>query len=188
LPLSPLQDQADILTMRLNVGTFLGLVLGTVVVATLWAPAKAQAGDLVLHPTVMRELNQVIRVSDTLHSALVGGDEEQIEIAVRGVIHQIDRVRTVAILAKQHERPHLLKILESGREYLEIAQTALGEERRLGFQQAYNQVVNVARIYKIDKAYGIFFCDKDKSSWVQRGSKAQNPFSAANRKCGVKAK
>lgn len=170
--------------MRLYVGTFLGLALGL----AFFAPDRAEAGDLVLHPTVMREMNQVIRVSDTLHSALVATDDEQIEIAIRGVIHQIDRVRTVAILAKQHERPHLLKILESGREQLEIAQTAYGEERRERFQQAYNQLVNVARIYKIDKSYGIFFCDKDKSSWVQRSSKAQNPFSAALRKCGVKAK
>lgn len=179
---------------RLNVRTaFHSFLLGPalllcILTVLVIAPRPAKAGDLVLHPTVMRELNQVIRVSDGLHSALVAVDDEQIEIAIRGVIHQIDRVRTVAILAKQHERPHLLKILESGRDHLEVAQTAYGEERSARFRQAYNQLVNVARIYRVDKAYGIFFCDKDRSSWVQRGARAQNPFSAVNRKCGVKAR
>lgn len=149
---------------------------------------RSEAGDLVLHPTVMRELNQVIRVADSLHGALLLGDEEQIEIAVRGVIHQIDRVRTVAILAKQHERPHLLKIVESGRDHLEVAQTAYGDERRSRFQQAYTQLVNVARIYKVEKAYGIYFCERDRSSWVQKGTKGQNPFSPSLRKCAVRAK
>ncbi|MCM2280871.1 MAG: hypothetical protein NDI61_03380 [Bdellovibrionaceae bacterium] len=153
----------------------------------LFSPASF-AGDLVLHSTVMRELNQVVRVADTLHSALVSADDEQIEISVRGIIHQIDRVRTVAILAKQHERPHLLKILESARDHLEVAQVAYGEERRLRLQQAYNQVVNVVRIYKIEKVYGIFFCDRDKSSWVQKGVRGQNPFALSLRKCAVRAK
>lgn len=174
--------------MRLKAVANMGLALVVVVSLFFLSPERAQGGDLVLHATVMRELNQVVRASDLLHTSLVSTDDEQIEIAVRGLIHQIDRVRTVAILAKQHERPHLLKILESGREQLEVAQTAYGEERRLRFRSAYNQLVNLVRIYKIDRAYGIFFCDKDKSSWVQKGSKALNPFNAALRKCGVKAK
>ncbi len=162
---------------KLGLMLFVGLFLG---------PALSQAGDMSLHPTVMRELNFTIRSADFLHQALIKQDEEQLEIGIRDVIHQIDRVRTVAILAKQHERHHLLRILEAGREYLESAQTAFGEERRTTLQKAYNQMVNLVRIYKTDKLYGIFFCDKDKGSWVQRGYKAQNPFTATQRHCGVR--
>ncbi len=162
---------------RLVFTLILGLILG---------PAVGQAGDMALHPTVMRELNLTIRSADLLHQALIKQDEEQLEIGIRDVIHQIDRVRTVAILAKQHERHHLLRILEAGREYLESAQTAFGDERKTTLQQAYNQMVNLVRIYKIDKLYGIFFCDKDKGSWVQKGHKAQNPFTTTARHCGVR--
>lgn len=162
-------------------------VLGLVaMLPVMFHPDTSHAGEMVLHPVVMRELGQVVRSADDLHQSLVRQDDERLEIAIRDVIHQIDRVRTVAILARQHERYHLLKILEAGREHLEYAQVAYGDERRVRFEMVYQQLVNVVRIYKVDRAYGIFFCDKDKSSWVQRGAKAQNPFSSTYRTCGVR--
>ena len=140
-----------------------------------------------LRAIVMRELNQVSEAADGLHKAMVAGDERQVELAIRDVIRQIDRVRTVAIYAKQHERPHLLKIMEAGRNELEIAELSFDNERQSRLRQAFQQLVNIVRIYKVGRSYGIYFCDKDKTSWVQKGTKALNPFSRAFRSCGVRA-
>jgi len=162
------------------------ILLALSICSVLVSQSAWAKGSIHLHPTVMRELNQVIRASDRLHVAMVKSDEEQLEIAVRNLIHHIDRVRTVAVFTKQHERTHLLKILEAGREQLEFANSSFGEERQARLLQAYDQLVNLVRIYKVDSTYSIFFCERNKASWVQRGGKALNPFSSIHRSCGVR--
>ena len=168
--------------LRLHVCTGLLLVLFGIGLL----PSSAVAGEFVLHPNIMRELNALLRTSDELHVSLVRNDEEFLEIAIRDLAIQIDKTWTTSALAKKHERYHLLKILDSAREHLELAQSAMGEERKENFRQVYRQLVNVVRIYKVSKSYNIYFCDKDKTSWVQKGVRPANPFMPISSRCGVR--
>jgi hypothetical protein len=143
------------------------------------------AGDLSLHPTVMKEMNVLLRTSDELHVGLFRSDEEFIEIAIRDLGVQIDRLWAASSVAKSHERYHLLKILDSAREHLDLAQSSYGEERKEHFKFVYRQLVNIVRIYRVSASYSIYFCDKVKASWVQKGVLPKNPFAPSSR-CGVR--
>jgi hypothetical protein len=146
-------------------------------------------GELVMNSQLTRELNQVLKMSNAVHQALVANDEEQTDLGLRDLLKQIDRARAVSHLAKPHERSHLLIILDAAREQFELTQAAYGNERRHRLEEGFNQLVNLVRIYKLDKTYAIYFCPKDKATWVQTGMKAQNPFQSSGggrEPCGIR--
>jgi hypothetical protein len=149
---------------------------------------SAGAGELVLEPQMMTELNAVLKTSVSLHQSLVGQDDEQVELSLRDMLWELDHAKTLSAIAKPYERAHLVRILEAAHDSFSLMQSAYGDERRERLVEGYNQLVNLARIYHLDPAYGIFFCPKDKTTWVQRGSKPQNPFhgEAGREPCGIK--
>ena len=144
--------------------------------------------ELVLSPALTRELNLVLKTSEALHKSLVRQDDEQVEIGLKDLLQQIDHARALSHLAKPHERAHLVRILDAAREQFEVTKTAYGEQRRAHLEDAFNQLVNLVRIYRLDRAYGIFFCPKDKTTWVQKGAKPQNPFrtEGGREPCGMR--
>lgn len=152
------------------------------------APTTVRAGELTLASEVMHELNSVLRAGDGLHKSLVAQDDEQIDIGLRDVLHQLIRAKGALLFAKPHERRHLVRILEAAQENFELTRSSYGDERRARLEDGYNQLVNLVRIYRLDRAYGIFFCPKDKTTWVQRGNKPQNPFHPDDRResCGMR--
>jgi hypothetical protein len=149
---------------------------------------EAHASRLALAAPLTSELNLILRASEALHRSLIGQNDEQIEVGLRDILWQIDRTRGALYLAKPHERGHLLKILDAAREQFELTQTSFGEERRERLTDAYNHISNLVRIYRLDRDYLIFFCPKDRTTWVQRGARPQNPFRADLRReqCGIR--
>lgn len=153
------------------------------------APACADAGELPLQSHLRSEINAVLAANDGLHIAMVERQDEQIEIRIRDVIRQIERAKSFLSFAKPHERAHLRVLLDSAHDRLELAQTAFGDERRAHMEEAVNAFVNLVRIYRVDRGYGIFFCPKDKKSWVQKGTIPKNPFSPPSaRPCGFRVR
>lgn len=167
-----------------------GLVrVATVVLFCLLWNVSAYGGELSLQPHLRTEINALLATYDGLHAALVSRQDEQIEIRIRDVIRQIERARSFLSFAKPHERSHLRLLLESAHGRLELAQTAFGDQRRAYLEEAINAFVNLVRIYRVDRSYGIFFCAKDRKSWVQKGASARNPFLApAARECGFRVR
>ncbi len=149
---------------------------------------QANAGRIELIPKLSAELNQLLKVSENLQNAMVKKSEDQLDVSIREMVTQIQRTASLSVLAKPYERSHLLKILRSARENFEMAQGSFGKERDTHLTDGLNQLVNIVRIYKVDRSYGIFFCPRDKNSWVQRGKKAQNPFRspASTEGCGMR--
>jgi hypothetical protein len=125
---------------------------------------------------------------DAVHHSLVEQNEEQADIGLRDLLKQIAHARSHLNVVKDYERPHLVRILDAAKEQFEMSQAAYGQERRVRLEDGFNQLVNLVRIYKVDKAYGIYFCPSDRSTWVQTGNKAQYPFPAAGSRepCGLK--
>lgn len=136
----------------------------------------SNANGLTLAPNLTTELNQILSVSDHLHKSLVTQSEEQIEISLREMVLQLDRARAAANFAKPHDRRHLMRILDAAHESFELTQSLYGEERRTRLEAGFNQLANLVRVYRLDRSYSIFFCPKDRTTWVQRGYKAQSPF------------
>ena len=137
----------------------------------------------------MFELSKTLRAYEGLHEAMYQQQEEQVEIRIRDVIREIERTRTFLTFARPYERGHLRLILDAAHGRLERAQSAFGDERRQKLEQALNDIVNVVRIYRVDRGYGIYFCARDKKSWVQRGAHVRNPFESGSlRDCGFRVK
>lgn len=149
---------------------------------------RAEAGRIELTSRLSVELNQILKASETLQQAMVNKSEDQLDFSVREIVLQIQKTVSLSSLAKPHERNHLLRILRTARENFEMAQGSYGQEREEHLTSGLNQLVNIVRIYRVDRAYGIFFCPKDKNSWVQKGKKPQNPFRspASSLDCGLR--
>lgn len=168
-------------------GRAIGLVLLIVIASIVGSGSAFARGELALAPRLTEELNLVLKASDSLHKSLVTQNEEQIDIGLRDVIQQITRARAALSYAKPHERRHLVRILDAAYEQFELTQTTYGNERRQRLEEGFNQLVNIVRIYRVDRTYSIFFCAKDKTSWVQTGNRAQNPFRSDRREpCGMR--
>jgi hypothetical protein len=150
--------------------------------------AGGPKGTLMLSPALTRELNLVLKAGDAVHHSLVAQNEELTDIGLRDLLRQIAHASAHLNLAKDYERPHLVRILDAAKEQFELSQVAYGQERRVRLTEGFNQLVNIVRIYKVDKQYGIFFCPSDRSTWVQTGSKAQYPFTpiGSREPCGMK--
>lgn len=149
---------------------------------------SAGAGELSLAPELMVELNQVLKVSDSLHKSLMSQDEDQVELNLRDMVQELERAKRASRVVKEHDRGHLLRVLAAASEQFELTQSTYGDERLLRLEEGYNQIVNLIRVYRVDRAYGIFFCPKDRTTWVQRGGKPQNPFRADTHRepCGLR--
>jgi len=171
-----------------TIGFSAAFFVGFVVLHPVSAFCKP-AGELItLEPSLMTELNLVLKAGVTLHHSLIAQNDEQIDINLRDVIVELERAKSKSMIAKAHERSHLLRILDGAQEGFELSQSTVGEERTARLEGAFNQLVNLVRIYRVERGYEIFFCPKDRSTWVQRGSKAQNPFQSGGSRepCGIK--
>jgi hypothetical protein len=163
--------------IKLSVISRFCLLLSLIALAVLPPQvASAAVAGLDLASPLMTAVNRVLSAGDKLHKSLIVQNEDEIEIGIRDMIWHIDQARQASAYAKPHERGHLLLILDAAREQFELTQSAYGEERRVSMEAGYNQLANLVRIYQVDRSYGIFFCPDDKSSWVQKGLKGQNPF------------
>ncbi len=150
--------------------------------------AGAPKSTLILNSPLTKELNAILKAGDSVHHSLVLQNEELTDIGIRDLLKQIGHARSRLYLAKTYERPHLVRILDAAKEQFELSQVAYGKERRVRLTEGFNQLVNLVRIYKLDKTYGIYFCPLDRSTWVQTGNRAQYPFPATGTRepCGIK--
>ena len=169
---------------RLWFKTAIILILAT---ATFAVSMPVLAAGLVLQSNEMTALNRILNAGDSLHKSLVAQNEDQIEIGIRDLINQIDQARQTSAALKAHERGHLLLVLDAAREQFDQTQTAYGEERVSRLIDGFNQLANIVRVYQVERSYGIFFCPDDKTSWVQKGYRGQNPFHPKSMlNCGIR--
>lgn len=158
------------------------VVVFAFLVTSLSGSLEARAGDLVLNKHLMEELNLVLKASDVLHKSLLTQDDEQVDLSLRDLLRQLEKAQNASGLAKPHERGHLMRILSAAHEQFELTQSSYGEDRRARMEEGYNQLVNLVRIYRVDTSYAIFFCPKDRTTWIQKGARAQNPFQGESRR------
>lgn len=143
---------------------------------------------LQLEPNTMAELTTLLSHGDALHSALTKQEDEQVEVALRDIQFSISRTMAVSARVKMHERAHLMKILESMSENVEIARNSGVSERRERISDVFNMMANVVRIYGVDARFKIFFCSRDKMTWIQTKSRGVYPFpESGERECALRA-
>jgi hypothetical protein len=147
-----------------------------------------------------KSLSAILKGSDSLHSNLVVDVAKRDHKKVReDAIQLIQAVRTALKTARGKEPAenliHLEKILMSmeGRlqDFLSVPEQ--DSNRRLFFlREMYQLIIQIARQYDVNNSYNIFFCPKDKNKgiWIQKSTKAQNPFDVDGtlKNCGALVK
>jgi hypothetical protein len=145
--------------------------------------ARRYSSKIKIKPILKTELNKLLAATNDLHGACFRQNELRIEAQLKIVILKIKLAHQKTSLAKE-PATHLNKMLEAARVQLELAQMNEGEKRQESIKQAFKQLVQIAKVYKLDN-YRIFFCSKDKSVWLQKDWRAKNPINPENLKhCG----
>lgn len=140
------------------------------------APAEARRPiqKIKLQSALKAELNQVLKDAVGLQEASFKQNDQATSSAIKRLVKSIDEASAQTHLAKE-QQTHMLKILVAAKTYLEKSRRTMGSDRQTYFQKAFHQLVVIAQVYQLDP-YKIFFCPRDKSVWIQKGMKPQNPI------------
>jgi hypothetical protein len=160
---------------QLIIVALLTLAIGLVVsFAPKHANARRPVTKMKLHGELKSELNAVLKATVELQEASFKRNDKQVSQNLKRLITRIDLATKKANLAKD-QRTHIQKLLGTAKLALEKSRKAAGADRQTFLQKAFKQMVTLSQAYQLE-SYKMFFCPKDKSIWLQRGSKPQNPI------------
>lgn len=147
--------------------------------------ARVRAPKIELSASVVSKLDHVMGKADDLRRAMVEQRDPLVITKARELTLVLGEAIRVYDPDSQNKK-HLDLILKDARKALETALTAKGEERKATFQHAFRQIVLIGQTYKINEKVKFYFCRNDRSVWVQKDGKPQNPISPESyRNCGV---
>ena len=151
--------------------------------------SQARRGErLVLEPNTMAELTALLSSGYALHTALQKQDDEQIDANLRDIEIATKRTMATSARLKVHDRQHLMKVLEAIESSVGVARNSGHSDRRDRISDIFNMMANLVRVYGVDTSFKIFFCGRDKVTWIQRKPAGQYPFvESAERNCALRA-
>ena len=151
---------------------------------------SARSTKLSLDEATIKKLNQLLNETTDFQAALY----EQNDAKIKQEIIELNRVIDGFLVGLgdfqvQNQGMHLKRILRSTKNYLESYQNLNSQDKKIqNLKKAFSQLVQLVRIYKVDKEYRIFYCKSDNSEWIQKGWKAKNPIHPTKYgKCGQRA-
>lgn len=136
--------------------------------------ARGKYGKISVEGPLAFELNGVLKATDGLHKACMSQNNKQVDLSIRTLLESLRRASEKSSLAKE-QKPHLIKMLDAAAGHLELTLNRSGEDRRSSLKEAFNHLVQIAKIFKLDE-YQVFFCPADKAVWMQKGNKPGNPI------------
>lgn len=151
---------------------------------------SARNTKLDLDKNTLKKVNQLLLETSEFQTALYEQNRDNVKKEILELNMSINMfLREIGDFQVQNQGMHLKRILQSVKNHLESYQNLNSEEKRLSnLKKAFSQLVQLVRIYKVDKSYRIFFCKNDNSEWIQKGWKAKNPIHPNKYgKCGQRA-
>ncbi|MEC9281855.1 MAG: hypothetical protein VX642_04030 [Bdellovibrionota bacterium] len=142
--------------------------------SNLWA----RSYKIKLDEKMLNSVNQLLDKTTAFHLALYSQKQDQIKKEIVEMNLNIDSLlKNMGDFQVQNQAMHLKRILKSTKNYLETYQNINGEEsRKTSLKKAFSQMVQLIRMYQVDKKYRVFYCKDDNSEWIQEGWKAKNPI------------
>lgn len=166
-------------------------VLPLILVLLVSSPVlSARNTKLTLDPSTLMKINGLLGDTAELHKALY----EQNDAAVKKELMEMN-IGITSVLSEigdfqlRNNGMHLKRILQSTKQYLESYENLnSSDKRKKNLKKAFSQLIQLVRIYKVDKKYRIFYCKSDNSEWIQEGWRARNPINPDKHgKCGQRA-
>ena len=129
---------------------------------------------ITLKSPLKQRLNAVLKTSNELHTACFKQDEEMIQARLKSLSFEIDKAKA-STSSDPKQKMHVLRILEVTKTEVEKSRNYVGKKRKQSLKSVFRQVVQIARMYKLEP-YRVFFCPKDKSTWLQKSWKPKHPL------------
>ncbi len=150
--------------------------------------AESREARLSLAREIRDPLQNVLIVNESIQVALIKQDEEALELALRDFEVAVRNAIAVSKpIMKPHDRSHFVKLLSPLLETcVGVRSSGLAERREL-LGQLLNGVSNIVRIYRVDPRFRVYFCPRDRLTWVQLRSRGEHPLSTSERSCALRA-
>lgn len=150
---------------------------------------------------LVTKFNLVLKIYEALHTALVSQNDALIETQLQAFqlavddtldsLHRgtyIDKRNVASGRPFMHEK-NLTDMFKSMRKYVMGAQVSYGDNKRNNIRELIRQIVFLTKQYNISHPFKTYFCNKDRSTWLQRSGKAKNPVLAnVAPDCGILVK
>lgn len=171
----------------------LKLVLICVVALLIGESGRCATPKMKLSQAVAKSLFVILQGSEALHSSLYSKDDKKVQETIMQLVKTLEITQALSVRSENAETlVHLEKILTTTKNRLrDVQNVSLNEkERRLNYlREFFQQVIQITRLYEVSHNFNVFFCpkDKEKGVWIQKSSKAQNPFDpdGSLKSCGV---
>ena len=159
------------------------LFLSLSLIIGLYTTAK---NKITLDPQVKSSYLELLEQAPKFHSALKKQDKQALEIEIK---------QTQEIIAgfyqknsphlKFHHRIHSYKLLSKLEEQLNSLESQ-NKPNKKNIKNLFHSFFELANVYDLSKEMkgSLFYCDKDKSHWIQSDSTAYNPINSNHSSCG----
>ena len=151
---------------------------------------QARKSKLQVDEKMLTSVNELLARTSELHKALYKQRSDQIKKEILEMNMKIDSLlKNMGDFQVQNQAMHLKRILQSTRTSLESYENLRGTEKRTkSLKKAFSQLIQLVRMFPVDKKYRIFYCKSDNSEWIQEGWRAANPINPDRHgKCGQRA-
>ena len=137
-----------------------------------------------LESHIAKQIETILDTSQLLHQSLISNDNNQVKIHLSHIKHLIFSANKAAYHSNINTL-HLRHILQNTTRSIDQARLH-GRENLIkeNIKGMFNQLVLLSRTYRLNSRYPIYFCDKDKSVWLQKAGRIRNPIHSHYTFCG----
>lgn len=137
--------------------------------------AQSAKKRIALNDTVEKRLISVLEASESLGSTMFSRKELKVQTQIEQLRGQIKKAQ-VTVKTEGMDGQHINRILQTIDQDLSLAKSSQGDVKTKSLQNAFRQIVMLYQSYQIEAPFKVFFCKKDRSVWIQKDKKPQNPF------------
>ncbi len=127
------------------------------------------------------------------HKNLKEKNQKKFIVQVKNIINGIEKIDlSKEFILTYHQRLYLYRQLQDIKENMKfIVLRGVSQRRKMrNLKKAYKELIQISQTYALNqnsKQYGVYFCAKNSSIWVQNSKlKVYNPFDRTYRNCGQK--
>ena len=122
--------------------------------------SEARRGPQSVDPSTRTYLNQVLELANQIHSALFSNDFSKMDESITQLLGVTGEAKQRLSKKDRGKFFYLSEVLSSIRKTLIRWEITPEEKKQESLRAVFNDVVQIARNYKLDK-YRLFFCSKD---------------------------
>ncbi len=143
----------------------------------------AMVKKLQLESHLTKQIESILNTSQLLHQSLISEENIQIKLHLSHIASLISSASQTSY--RNTKTLHLRHILQNTKKAVE--QASLHGKRSLirqNIKSMFDELVVLSQVYKLNSRYPIYFCDKDKSVWLQKAGRIRNPIHSHYSLCG----